>query len=926
MRLLRWTVKLGVPLVAVVLLTFMLIPAEVWDEPENDFVYTGFDPELIYVKETGSASAAGLVETSSDEISITALESSRPTVHLFTTPFDKVEASTDIRVVENGVGSRPLRLGIWSPRDGAGFFLDFEGAPQNGIVARAIEDGIAGSSLLDGEIVIENQLGTYSLDQVLNIGFSLDKDTGIASFHLTGEEQPPSGHPMLRLEGGPSNPAYRDIASDRVRVQPGTKYTFGGFLNPISGRDAYKIGLQWLDADGESLSFENDWQGIRHLGDGGWTERQFFGEAPEDAAFARMYLGSGNTTRILFSDLFLRPEAAGESVNLLTNGDLLDGDNGWQFVGGTEIGDSFVEPHVIDLESSVTAEELPGLFDSLRLTYTAVAETTGGISSVTLSNYELTIPHQRFYGIKVDDPLLKVPFSIALAAAFVLLAAQAVLYVRERRVRRPAHSAVPRRSAVFTVTRGMLWCAAAIAVFLVGNAFLFGLGSHPFDMTAEKFWVYIAVTHSPAELYYLPNFVSLADVWNGGPWHEAVFPYGVVLAYIFTGIGATHAVFLGGPGGLEAQSFSVEFTIKATIVLFGLADGVLIYNITKGATKSQRWALIAAGAFLFNPAVWFSMSVWGQTHVVSIFFVLLGIWFMFRENATGSWLSLAACALTRPQMLVPVFLLAVVLLKLFPLNQNLRAGSWTVLVFSLVLAPFSLAISPSLPIDIIWNQFYFQEAGGNEAAQTIVSLGAFSIWPLVTAVAEGATGQERFHHLAADPLIDPLTYQRVSSLLAGSIVLITAGVILFRGRKEGPAGYLLPVAIGTVGFFISKTGLAATHMLIVLPFLILCIGRVRTPSFWAIIAVWSLTTLVPMWGGLGGALTDVERLAPALHADNNPLTWLFMELYALDIFITVGVIGNIAVFVWLWLELFWVDRPRPIPREQVRFERVTAFD
>ncbi|MEX2391799.1 MAG: hypothetical protein WD904_09435, partial [Dehalococcoidia bacterium] len=468
--------------------------------------------------------------------------------------------------------------------------------------------------------------------------------------------------------------------------------------------------------------------------------------------------------------------------------------------------------------------------------------------------------------------------------------------------------------------------AAAIGVFLVGNALLFGLGSHPFDMTAEKFWAHIAVTHSPAELYYLPNFVSLADVWNGGPWHEAVFPYGAVLAYIFAGIGATNAVFLDGPGGLQAQSFTVELTIKATIVLFGLADGILIYHIAKAATKSQRWALIAAGAFLFNPAVWFSMSVWGQTHVISIFFALLGIWFMFRENPTGSWLSLAACALTRPQMIVPVFLLAMVLFKLFPLSQNLRSGAWTVIVVSLVLAPFSLAISPSLPIDILWNQFYFQEAGGNEAAQTIVSLGAFSIWPLVTAVAEGATGQERFHHLAADPLIDPLTYQRISSLLAGSIVLIAAGVILFRGRKEGPAGYLLPVAIGTVGFFITKTGLAATHMLIVLPFLILCIGRVRTPSFWAMITVWSLTTLVPMWGGLGEALTDVERLAPALHADNNPLTWLSMKLYALDVFITVGVMGNIAAFVWLWIELFWVARPKPIPGEQVRLERVTAFD
>ncbi len=926
MRLMRWTLMLGVPLVAVVLLAFVLIPAEVWDAPKNDVVYRGFDPHLIYVKETGSASAAGQVETSSGEISITALESSRPTVHLFTTPFDKVKASTDVHILKNGVGSRPLRLGIWSPRDGAGFFLDFESAPQNRIVARAIDGGVGGSSLLGGNTVAEDELGSYSLDQLLSVGFSLDKDAGVASFHVTGKEQPPSGHPMLRLEGGPANPAYHDIVSDRVPVEPGREYTFGGSLNPVGGHDAYKIGLQWLNQNGESLFFEDDWLGIRDLGGGGWTERQSFATAPSGAAFARMYLGSGNATRILFSDLFLRPAAADEAVNGLTNGDLLAGDQGWQFVGGGGIGQSYIEPHVFDLQSSVTAAELPALFDSLRLTYTAVAETTGQTSSVTLSNYELTVPHQRFYGVKVDDPRLKIPFSIALGAAAFLLVVQGLIYLLERRSRRPIRSAVAQTSAVFTVTKEMIWCAAAIGLFLVGNALLFGLGSHPFDMTAEKIWAHIAVAQRPAELYYMPNFVSLADVWNGGPWHEAVFPYGPVLAYIFTGIGAVNAVFLGGPGGLQAQSFSVEFTIKATIVAFGLADGILIYHIAKSATRSQRWALIASGAFLFNPAVWFSMSVWGQTHVISIFFALLTIWFMFRESPTGAWLSLAACALTRPQMVVPVFLLVIVLFKLFPLRQNLRSACWTVLVSSLVLAPLSLAISPSLPIDILWNQFYFQEAGGNEAAQTVVSLGAFTIWPLVTGFTGGATGQERFQHLATDTLVGPLTYQHASGLLAGSIVLIAAGLILFRQRKEGPADYLLPVAIGTVGFFITKTGLAATHMLIVLPFLVLCIGRVRAPFYWAMIAVWTVTTLVPMWGGLGLALTDVERLAPALHADNNPLTWLAMELYTADIFITLGVFANLAVFVWLWVELFWVDKPSPIPREQVRLEGVPAFD
>jgi hypothetical protein len=919
-------VMAGVPLLAVILLAFTLIPANVWDEPDYDFVYNGFDPELVYVKETGTASAPGLVTTSKDEIAITALESSRPTVHLFTTPFDKVEASLDVRVLENGTGSRPLRIGIWSPRDATGFFLDFEDSPNNQIVARAIEGGVAGSSLREGETVAQDEMGSYSLDQLFAVGFSLDKDAGVATFKLRGEEQPPSGNPMLRLEGGPDHPGYHDIVSERVPVTPGVQYTFGGSLKPISGLAAYKIGIQWLDEQGASLGFANDWQGFRFLDEkSGWNERQFSAQAPADAAFARMYLGSGNATRIFFSDLYLRPEGADTRVNELMNGDLTNGGQGWRFVGGEDIGSSYVRPHVFELESTITAEQLPALFDSLRLTYTAVGETPGDVSRVTLSNYTLRLPHQRFYGVKVNDPLLKVSFSVALVAAALLVASQGAIYVRDRRSRRPAVQSAE-TSAVFTVTRGMLWCAAALAVFVAGNALLFGLGSHPFDMTAEKFWAHIAVTESPAELYYLPNFVSLADAWNGGPWHEAVFPYGAVMAYVFTGVGAVNAALLVGPGGLDAQSYTVEFTIKATIVLFGLADGILIYQIARASTNSQRWALIAAGAFLFNPAVWFSMSVWGQTHVISIFFVLLAIWCIFRQNPTAAWLSLAACALTRPQMVVPVFLLVMVLLKLFPLRQNLRSASWTVLSSSLLLAPFTLAISPSLPVDILWNQFYFQEAGGNESAQTIVSLGAYSVWPLIAGLADGATGADRFQHLAADTLIGPLTYQRASGILAALVTIIAVSVILSRSKKEGPNTYLVPVAIGTMGFFLLKTGLAATHMLIVLPFLALCIGQVRLTSYWAFVAVWSTTTLVPMWGGLGVALTDVERLAPALHADNNPLTWFFIELYAKDVFISASVVANVAVFMWLWFELLLVSKPTPAMRETVRFEGVTVFD
>src|SRR5207248_4994333 len=96
--------------------------------------------------------------------------------------------------------------------------------------------------------------------------------------------------------------------------------------------------------------------------------------------------------------------------------------------------------------------------------------------------------------------------------------------------------------------------------------------------------------------------------------------------YFFGGIGWVSGLMASSGGALSLADMPVGYVVKAVNVLFGFADGVFIFLIARQMGFGRRWTYIASGLFVFNPAVWFSMSVWGQTHVISLFFVLAALW------------------------------------------------------------------------------------------------------------------------------------------------------------------------------------------------------------------------------------------------------------------------------------------------------------
>ncbi|MFI5283093.1 MAG: hypothetical protein ACHQ0J_08185 [Candidatus Dormibacterales bacterium] len=545
-------------------------------------------------------------------------------------------------------------------------------------------------------------------------------------------------------------------------------------------------------------------------------------------------------------------------------------------------------------QASATPGQLNALFGNVQLSLTASALGSAGTSQVVLQNYSLTLPHQRSWASRIDDPTAR--FLLTALAVLGALAIVLAIVINAPWRAFSAWSGSPRRRpAISRGPRALAIGVGAIVVYLAGNALLFPLGSHPFDMGGAKLWAYVARVYGIAQLYYLPNLVSVTSTWRGVPYIESAFPYEPVSAYLSAAIGWVNSLLFAGGAVFSTTSLQLEYLIKTVNVLFGLADAALIYFILKQLGASERWRLTASALFLFNPAVWFNMSVWGQTHVFSLFFVLAAILLLERQRPTFAWMALAAGVLTRPQMVVFGVLLGIVLLRRFTWRQNVAALSWTVIVAFLALVPFTLATSPSLPVDIMLHNLGVQEAGGNEAALTTVSQGGLSIWPMVTYLAHGASSLQRAFTPTSEVVFGSLTYQTLSQVLTVAAMLIVAGLLLFRKRSSlDDGGYLPLVALGITSFLMLLTGILATHFVLALPFLLLCRRWMGGVAYYYIAAIWTVTTFIPMYGDMGVLISSLDY--PLSH---SPITSFVVHFYASDRFITVAVIANVCAVLWL---------------------------
>ena len=549
-------------------------------------------------------------------------------------------------------------------------------------------------------------------------------------------------------------------------------------------------------------------------------------------------------------------------------------------------------------EATATAADLPTLFTNVQLSVTGSSGADLGAADVVLRNYSLRLPHQAEWAARVADPVATTSVVLLALIGVLALAIAMVLRIRGLRWSPPR---LPRRGYSLVLLVG------AVVVYIVGNALLFPLGGHPFDMGGARLWAYVLSEYGPSQLYYLPNLISLTWIWHGSPYIQSAFPYEPVTAYLSASIGWLNRI-LGGDWSFGPGNDLLEYIVKAFNVLFGLGDAIVIYAIMGRLGAAHRMALVAAGLFLFNPAVWFSTSVWGQTHVFSLFFVLLAIYFAETHRPSLAWTASAMGCLTRPQILVFGLVLGLVFIRRFGWNETVRGASWAVIASFVLVSPFALVTSPSLPVDVLLQNLRVQEAGGNVATLTTVSQDGLSIWPLVTYFSAGASGLQRAFTSSSATLFDGVTYQFVGQILAVSALTVISFIVMTRRKSTLDGGGYIPItALAITTFLMLLTGILATHFLLALPLLLMSYRWLGGVAYVYVVAIWTMTTFVPMYGDMGVLTSSLDF--PLFSPQHNPITKFFVDLYISDRFISVGVAANVAVVAWL---AYAIRRPQDV--------------
>lgn len=890
----------AVTAIALSMLVLIAIPISVWNRAENDAAYEGFDPELVYVNSKGNGSVAGVVEMSPDTLTLISVPGSTPTAYLTTSELDQ-HVEMDVRIRDSGEKTTPLSIQTWSPRTGTSFGMVFGPRPSNLIITRAF----------DGDKAIrEKVLSSYSPSQEYRLKLDILRRDGVIRHTLIGSESPPSGNSYVVLTGGLEDPAtYRELFSEYISINEQSKqYIFGGTLKLGLGKGWYKLVVAWFDADKRFLSASNDWRPPTDLN--GWTPMKFDGTAPDGAAYAQMILGAGDkSTQYYVTDLYLL-EANSPSRNLLTNGDFSQGPEGWNIMGVDVRPDEslhILAPSYIEVSDTITSDELPALFWDLPLAVAVSSSSSEGTATAVLSDYQVIIPSQPWLAMKIADARAK-GLSIALIVLGMLAVAVGVAKWSRVRLSGSELWATPKGQVPVTLSihvtrlRLMGLVFVAILVFFVLNGLLFNLGYHTFDFLSEGIWSYIAAKYGPTNLYHMASLVTPADAWNGTPNGFAIFPYLAAMAYVFAGIGWISRLFVAGPAMFGPGVGQMTFAIKSVNVLFVLADAFLVYGILHSLKVRQRLSLVGAALLLFNPAIWFMTSIWGESHSISIFFVLASIWFAVRRMPLGAWIALALSVLTRPQMLVSAFFLGLFYIRQFSIRENISGFSWAVIGAFLLLAPFTLCFSPSYPIDMLRDVVLTQNPTNPEVGKYFsVSLSTYNLWPLLSDKLGGQTGMGRFYLASTTPLFGSITYGGFSNILFFlSIVVIAGTALALRKGRRTDSNFIILVAVGTMSLLMLRTGIAVHYLTFLIPLVLLCRKSLDDWAYYAAIVVLTTTALVCMYGDFGIGMSQVGYLMPAIAYENNPVTNAFIHLFRSDRFITVGSTLNLLVFLYLF--------------------------
>lgn len=871
------------------MLVLIAIPASVWRAPQNDIEQSGFDPVMMYADGTLVAGHPSSIEMTESATTVTVLQGSQSIIHLVTSPLS-FSSSMTVRIDRAERGSQPATFALTSPYGRDELRLVF-GAEPGRLVST--------QTMRDGRVVSETVLGSYAVGETYRIEVDLDRASKTARLDLAPLESQIAR--ALVIDDLGEGFESHVISQEPIPVTAGETYRLSADVLPITPGLA-GLSLEWLDDRGARLDLSSDWAPTL---DAVWGGRAVEAVAPDGAAFVRAELAVEGGGSAGFGRPALRSGSAPDT-ELLANSDFADGAAGWRRSeggAGLNVREYANEAH----QASADAGSFPELFGALRMAFSFSSAAGPGVAQATLTEFELAVPHQRWMAMRVADPIVTIAVILLGLLGGALLAARAVHARRSRSSVRTAPTAwvVPRASALVTI--------GVIAVYATVSTVLAHAGSLNADTVGARVWTYAAGMNGIADLYLSPNVASAeAAQWQGQSLQEAGFPYGPTMAYVFGLMGAIYRFGIAQAALSVTDVSALDYFVRFVNGAFGLVSAWLIYRIVLALGVTRRRALVVGGAFLLAPALVVANSVWGTTQSISLAVLLSAILFTVRKQATLAWVFTFAAAMTRPQNLIIAVVLAVFLLRVFPVRRTLTALPIAVVVVFVCLVPLSLSLAPSLPADVVWNALFMHVGDGNDSWTLPVSWGAFTPWTLFTSVTQGVSGTDAILFPATAEIAPGLSYYRLGTVVfAGAMIVILVKVAV-SGRTLAHGGrFLVALTLAILSLLLLKTGTPGYHMLLPTALAFLLIRAVPRWMYVTCATILSATTLLSMYGMGAHWLTNHPDWGVGVYEPSLWIAQLFAAAVESPIVVAVASVANVVVFVLLTYSLFGPGRARP---------------
>lgn len=180
---------------------------------------------------------------------------------------------------------------------------------------------------------------------------------------------------------------------------------------------------------------------------------------------------------------------------------------------------------------------------------------------------------------------------------------------------------------------------------------------------------------------------------------------------------------------IQANGALFTLIIKMPSILAEVGLAILAYRI--GTRRLDRtFGLLCASLLLFNPAMFFDSSVWGQIEAVLTLFIALALWFLVREQYIPAAAMYALAVIFKPQaiMFAPVVGLAY-LYALFKKEGRIKAVIGIIgglAAAAAVAALFILPFTGSQPLTWIFSKFI-----GTIEYYNYASINAFNVYTLL---------------------------------------------------------------------------------------------------------------------------------------------------------------------------------------------------